>query len=132
MLTLVFVSREAGVKFFRFNTGLAAVLVGVALAYRPSGGDGVAANAALFALLLAEAATIGYWATVGRGFASIRPILVAAGVGGGIAVLILQAVAIAAGRSMPMILLTIAPILLIYPLILRYFTKGTMTGALKG
>lgn len=31
-----------------------------------------------------------------------------------------------------MILLTIAPILVIYPLILRYFTKGTMTGALKG
>ena len=31
-----------------------------------------------------------------------------------------------------MILLTIAPILVIYPLILKYFTKGTMTGALKG
>lgn len=31
-----------------------------------------------------------------------------------------------------MILLTIAPILLIYPLILRFFTKGTMSGALKG
>jgi putative aldouronate transport system permease protein len=31
-----------------------------------------------------------------------------------------------------MILLTIAPILLIYPLILKFFTKGTMTGALKG
>jgi putative aldouronate transport system permease protein len=31
-----------------------------------------------------------------------------------------------------MILLTIAPILLIYPLILKFFTKGTMSGALKG
>lgn len=31
-----------------------------------------------------------------------------------------------------MILITIAPILIVYPLILRYFTKGTMTGALKG
>jgi len=31
-----------------------------------------------------------------------------------------------------MILLTIVPILAVYPLILRFFTKGTMTGALKG
>jgi putative aldouronate transport system permease protein len=31
-----------------------------------------------------------------------------------------------------MILLTITPILLIYPLILKFFTKGTMTGAVKG
>lgn len=31
-----------------------------------------------------------------------------------------------------MVLLTIVPILLIYPLILKFFTKGTMTGALKG
>ncbi|MEQ1768309.1 MAG: carbohydrate ABC transporter permease [Devosia sp.] len=31
-----------------------------------------------------------------------------------------------------MIILTIAPILLIYPLILKFFTKGTMTGAVKG
>jgi putative aldouronate transport system permease protein len=31
-----------------------------------------------------------------------------------------------------MIILTIIPILLIYPLILKFFTKGTMTGALKG
>lgn len=31
-----------------------------------------------------------------------------------------------------MILLTIAPVVLIYPIILKYFTKGTMSGALKG
>ena len=31
-----------------------------------------------------------------------------------------------------MILLTIIPILLLYPLILKFFTKGTMSGALKG
>jgi hypothetical protein len=29
--TLMFVSREAGVKFFRFNAGLAATLVAIAL-----------------------------------------------------------------------------------------------------
>ena len=31
-----------------------------------------------------------------------------------------------------MILLTIVPILAVYPLILRYFTRGTMVGAVKG
>jgi hypothetical protein len=32
--TLLFVHRDAGVKFFRFNGGLAAVLIGIALAFR--------------------------------------------------------------------------------------------------
>lgn len=31
-----------------------------------------------------------------------------------------------------MILITIVPVLILYPLILKFFTKGTMTGALKG
>ena len=39
MATLVAVSRDAGVKFFRFNAGLAAILIAVALAFRPSGAD---------------------------------------------------------------------------------------------
>ena len=34
VFTLVFVSREAGVKFFRFNAGLAAILIAIALAFR--------------------------------------------------------------------------------------------------
>src|SRR5882724_3406934 len=33
-VTLLFVSRDAGVKFFRFNAGLAAILIAVALAFR--------------------------------------------------------------------------------------------------
>src|SRR3954469_6659055 len=32
--TMLFVHREAGVKFFRFNGGLAALLLGIALAFR--------------------------------------------------------------------------------------------------
>ena len=35
VFTLVFVSREAGVKFFRFNCGTAALLVVAAFAFRP-------------------------------------------------------------------------------------------------
>ena len=31
-----------------------------------------------------------------------------------------------------MITLTIAPLILIYPLILKFFTRGTMSGAVKG
>jgi len=34
IFTLVFVSRDAGVKFFRFNAGLAAILLTIALAFR--------------------------------------------------------------------------------------------------
>ena len=32
--TLVLVSKDAGVKFFRFNAGLAAILIAIALAFR--------------------------------------------------------------------------------------------------
>ena len=36
VFTLVFVSREAGVKFFRFNAGLAAILIAVGFTFRPA------------------------------------------------------------------------------------------------
>ena len=38
--TLLLVKREAGVQFFRFNAGLGAVLLLVALAFRPEFVDG--------------------------------------------------------------------------------------------
>ena len=44
VFTLVFVSREAGVKFFRFNAGLAAILIAVALAFRSASDDDAAAR----------------------------------------------------------------------------------------
>ena len=39
VFTLALVSREAGVKFFRFNAGLAAMLIAVAFAFRTGGAD---------------------------------------------------------------------------------------------
>ena len=109
--TLVFVSREAGVKFFRFNAGLAAILIAVALAFRPSTPDLHFSTAAFAALVLAECGVVGYWATVGRTLASIRPVLVTLAVGGGAVALVLQALMASASRSLPVQALTIASFL---------------------
>ena len=82
IITLAWVSREAGVKFFRFNAGLAAILIGVAFLFRPPETAATeSGRVALAALAIAEASTVMYWATVGRILASIRPAVVATGVG---------------------------------------------------
>ena len=109
--TLVVVSREAGVKFFRFNAGLAAILIAVALAFRPAGPQDPPSQFALAALLVAEGAVVNYWATVGRTLAAIRPVLVAAAVVGGASAIVAQALAFAAGRALPMQVLTVASFL---------------------
>ena len=114
--TLPCVSRDAGVKFFRFNAGLAAVLIAVALAFREGFSSGVAAGSSLsgagvLALACGEAALVVYWATVGRMLARIRPMLVAVAVGGGLAAVVAQAFAASAGRPLSMRLLTAASFL---------------------
>jgi protein NrfD len=110
--TLVMVSREAGVKFFRFNAGLAAILLAVAIAFRPDSADSLAAgSAALLALVICEAALVVYWATVGRTLASIRPALVWSAIGTGTAALVIQALALSSGRALPMQALTVASFL---------------------
>ena len=115
--TLVFVSKDAGVKFFRFNAGLAAILVAVALAFRYGAFGAVAVarseteQAALLALDMSEAALIMYWATVGRMLARIRWMLVTIAVGGGVVATIAEAFAAAAGRGFPMRVLTAASFL---------------------
>ncbi|MCC7418496.1 MAG: hypothetical protein IT176_15270 [Acidobacteria bacterium] len=114
IFTLVFVARAAGVKFFRFNAGLAAMLLVVALAFRygvpdaPGAGSGGAARGGLLALEAAMAAAVVYWATVGRMLASIRPLLAGTAAGAGLLALVLQALAIAAGHSWAVQVMTAA------------------------
>jgi protein NrfD len=114
VFTLVFVSREAGVKFFRFNAGLAAVLIAIALAFRYGAGEPVSSGQerlSLAALGCAEAALVLYWATVGRALARIRPAIVAVAVGAGVAAVVLQAVAVSIDRSSAAQALTVASFL---------------------
>ena len=74
--TLLLVSREAGVKFFRFNAGLAAALLAAALAFRPdpaAPSGAVVQPRALIALGVALACLTIYWIIAGRVWAWLRP-----------------------------------------------------------
>jgi protein NrfD len=112
--TLVLVSKEAGIKFFRFNAGLAATLIAVALAFRYGAFGSVPAEAsgagrlALIALDCAEAAVVLYWATVGRVLARIRPGILAVAVLAGAIALVAQAIDVSADRTLPFRVLTVA------------------------
>src|SRR5437763_15566534 len=93
--TLVFVSREAGVKFFRFNTGLAALLIVAAFAFRPPEASiDQAGKLAFGALVIFEASLVLYWLTVGRVLASIRPFIVGTSVAAGALALFAQAMSL--------------------------------------
>lgn len=111
VFALAFVSREAGVKFFRFTMGMAAILIAVAFAFRPALDAGGLGRIELVALGIAEAAIIGYWATVGRTLASIRPLLVRTAVGAGLVAIVSEALAISADRGASMQAMTIASFL---------------------
>jgi protein NrfD len=98
VFTLVFVSREAGVKFFRFNAGLAALLVVAAFTFRPPEASATEWGRVAFgALIVLEAALVIYWATIGRTLASIRPAIAVTGVVAGIVALVTQAIASTTG-----------------------------------
>ena len=112
--TLAFVSREAGVKFFRFNAGLAAILIAIALAFR-YGVSGPAVSSpsrehaiADLALACGEAALVLYWATVGRSLARIRPAIAAVAITGGLVTIVLQALDVSSGQSLAVQTLTVA------------------------
>ena len=107
---LLLVSRAAGVKFFRFNAGLAALLLVGALALRPrdltlsADVQGLALGAAMAATLALAA----YWATIGRVRTVLRPFLLPAAAAFGLVALIGQAAA--ATSNLPTVL-TIASFL---------------------
>jgi protein NrfD len=96
--TLLLVSSQAGVKFFRFNAGLAAVLLAIGAAFHPpeASGWGLAGRVSQLGLAVAVAALVIYWVTIGRGLRIIRPILLPAALAGGAAAIVAQAVAVSA------------------------------------
>ena len=107
--TLLLVDAAAGVKFFRFNAGLAAVLLLVALAFRPeTAAPAPAATVGLWALGVSAGALLVYWATVGRTLARIRPLLLWTTAVAGAVALAGQGLAAAAVESGPSAALTIA------------------------
>jgi hypothetical protein len=91
--TLLLVSKEAGVKFFRFNAGLAAALVAAALAFRPapSPTQAVATTGALIALGITLVCLTVYWIIAGRVWAWLRPPLAAVATAAGIAAALMHA-----------------------------------------
>jgi protein NrfD len=129
VFTLTLVSREAGVKFFRFNAGLASVLLVIALAFgynsapnltalalAPSHGDvgGLGAvwqSRDLSLLLLSTIAIVIYWATVGRALAKLRPGILWFSVVTGALGLVAEALSLTTLRSLPTQVLTVASFL---------------------
>jgi hypothetical protein len=94
--TLLLVSKEAGVKFFRFNAGLAAALLAAALAFRPDPsavGGAVAQRGALVALGVALGCLTIYWIIAGRIWAWLRPPLAAIASLAGAAAVVIHGVA---------------------------------------
>ncbi len=111
IFTLVVVPRDAGVKFFRFNAGLAAALIAAAFALRPGDALTTSGTIALASLAVSEVAIVIYWATVGRALASIRPALVAVGCVCGLVALVAQAIAVNSGGANDFTVLTVASFL---------------------
>jgi protein NrfD len=106
--TLTLVSSEAGIKFFRFNAGLAAILLIVGIAFRPNDAP---RDVAWIALLAAAVMLVLYWATIGRALTRIRPAILGTAVGAGTLALVLQALTLSADRATGMQVLTVASFL---------------------
>ena len=112
VVSLLPVAKAAGVKFFRFNAGLGAVLLLIALAFRPDPpAPTTAASAGFGALVVSTAALLIYWATIGRALARLRPLLLWTSAAAGVAALVAQALSWSAVEMGPAAGLTAASFL---------------------
>ena len=113
ILVLAWVGKAAGVKFFRFNAGTAALLIAVGFALRPeSAADhSVIHRVAIAALIVAEVAVVIYWATIGRTLASIRPMLLWTAIVSGLTAVAAQALEVSGNAPGLAPLLTVASFL---------------------
>ena len=99
VVTLLVVSREAGVKFFRFNAGLASILLVIAFAFyfqslravAPTGALHVSAAPSVAPLMACTALIVFAWATIGRLFSRFRTAVMAAAAAAGVLAILLQA-----------------------------------------
>jgi protein NrfD len=111
-LVLAWVGREAGVKFFRFNAGTAALLIAIGFTLRPAASaPGPLHLASTGLLLTCEAALVIYWATIGRMLARIRPALLWIAIISGLLAISLQALEISANAPGLAAVLTVASFL---------------------
>ncbi len=97
--TLILVGESAGIKFFRFNSGLAGALLLIALAMRPETPVSITSglyNFGLVSLSVSAGAIVIYWATIGRLFARIRPLFLWGSLVSGVVALLCQGVALSA------------------------------------
>ena len=119
--TLLFVPRDAGVKFFRFNGGLAAILLVIALAFRlQAAGSGLSTSDVW--LIVSSAVTVFYWATIGRAFTPARTAILGSAAGSGLIAVALQGVEVANG-------FTPAPSPVVFALtVLSFLTSAAMLG----
>ena len=109
VVTLLFVSREAGVKFFRFNAGLASILLVIAFAFygqalRAAAGPAtgalhVSAAPSVVPLMTCTALIVLAWATIGRALTRFRTAILAGAAASGVSAVFLQALELS--RSAP-------------------------------
>jgi hypothetical protein len=125
VVTLLFVARDAGVKFFRFNVGLAAMLLVIAYAFYFQNAQAMAASVSgqrgaalhlsaapsIALLMVSTALTIFAWATIGRVFTRFRTRILGAAATAGIAAIVLQALELSRSAPSPLVALTVVSFL---------------------